>query len=267
MKKYILIIAVLFAFVSCEEENVVFDSENGQTFVNFSETSVLVPTPAEGASTTVDVFVTTKSDSDRTISVEIDPSSTATEDQYTISGFTIPAGAFQTTLTIVSNFDALPELGRVNLALNLVGLSGASNDLVLKDSPLELEFYRACPITPGDWVINMTDAFGDGWQTDTANGGAGITITLGDGTVFEVGLCSPYAEEEGTFLTEGECTPNNGSEGTVTITIPEGTESAEWFFPGDQYGEIGFEIISPNGNVAGGYESADAGTLTIDYCK
>ncbi|WP_036156419.1 hypothetical protein [Maribacter forsetii] len=75
MKKYILIIAVLFAFVSCEEENIVFDSENGQTFANFSESSILVPTPAEGATTTVDVFVTTKADSDRTISLEVDPSS------------------------------------------------------------------------------------------------------------------------------------------------------------------------------------------------
>ncbi|MGJ8716377.1 MAG: hypothetical protein ACSHXG_14830 [Maribacter stanieri] len=267
MKKYISIIAVLFAFVSCEEENIVFDSENGQTFANFSEGSILVPTPAEGASIMVDVFVTTKADSDRTISLEVDPSSTATADQYTISGLMIPAGAFQTTLTITSNFDALPDLGRANLVLNLVDVSGPNNDLVLTDSPLELEFFRECPITPGDWVINMTDSYGDGWQTDTANGGAGITITLDDGTVLEVGLCSPYAEEEGTFLTEGECTPNNGLEGTATITIPEGTESAEWFFPGDQYGEIGFEIISPNGNVAGGYESADAGLITVDYCK
>ncbi|WP_339840305.1 hypothetical protein [uncultured Maribacter sp.] len=267
MKKYILIIAVLFAFVSCEEENIVFDSENGQTFANFSESSILVPTPAEGASTTVDVFVTTKADSDRTISLEVDPSSTATADQYTISGLTIPAGAFQTTLTITSNFDALPDLGRANLVLNLVDVSDPSNDLVLTETPLALEFFRECPITPGDWVINMTDSYGDGWQTTDGNGGDGLTITLNDGTIFEVGLCSPYAGAAGTFLGDGECTPNNGSEGTVTITIPEGTESAEWFFPGDQFGEIGFEIISPNGNVAGGYESADAGSITVDYCK
>lgn len=266
MRKYILIIAVLFAFVSCEEENIVFDSENGQTFASFSAESILVPTPAEGASITVDVFVTTKADSDRTISLEVDPSSTATEDQYTISGLTIPAGAFQTTLTITSNFDALPDLGRANLVLNLVEVSG-SNDLVIKDSPLQLEFYRECPITAGDWVINMTDSYGDGWQTDSTTGGSGLTITLGDGTVFEVGLCSPYGSAAGTFLGDGECTPNNGSEGTATITIPEGTTSAEWFFPGDQYGEIGFEIISPNGNVAGGYESAEAGSITVDYCK
>tara|TARA_R110001632_G_scaffold139164_2_gene254918 strand:- start:439 stop:1239 length:801 start_codon:yes stop_codon:yes gene_type:complete len=266
MKKYILIIAVLFAFVSCEEENIVFDSENGQTFANFSESSILVPTPTQGASTTVDVFVTTKSDSERTISVEVDPSSTATADQYTISGLTIPAGAFGSTLTITSNFDALPEVGRANLVLNLVDVSG-SNDLVLKDSPLALEFFRECPITPGDWIINMSDSYGDGWQTDAATGGAGLTITLNDGTIFEVGLCSPYGSAAGTFLGDGECTPNDGSEGTATITIPEGTESVEWLFPGDQYGEIGFEIISPNGNVAGGYESADAGLITVDYCK
>lgn len=266
MKKYILIIAVLFAFVSCEEENIVFDSENGQTLAKFSASSVLVPTPTEGASITVDVFVSTKTDSERTISVEVDPSSTATTDQYTITGLTIPAGAFGSTVTITGNFDALPEEGRVNLVLNLVDVSG-SNDIVIENSPLNLEFYRECPIAAGEWTINMTDSYGDGWQTDTATGGSGLTVTLDDGTVLEVGLCSPYGSAAGTFLGDGECTPNNGSEGTATITIPEGTESAEWFFPGDQYGEIGFEIISPSGEVAGGYESADAGVLTIDYCK
>ena len=87
-----------------------------------------MPTPAEGASITVDVFVTTKTDSERTISVEVDPSSTATADQYSISGLTIPAGAFGSTLTITSNFDALPEVGRANLVLNLVDVSGSLAD-------------------------------------------------------------------------------------------------------------------------------------------
>ncbi|HAI42274.1 MAG TPA: hypothetical protein DCM40_31260 [Maribacter sp.] len=182
MKKYILIIAVLFAFVSCEEENIVFDSENGQTLAKFSASSILVPTPTEGASINVDVFVSTKTDSERTISVEVDPSSTATSDQYTISGLTIPAGAFGSTVTITGNFDALPEEGRVNLVLNLVDVSG-SNDIVIENSPLNLEFYRECPIAAGEWTINMTDSYGDGWQTDTATGGSGLTITLNDGTV------------------------------------------------------------------------------------
>lgn len=123
------------------------------------------------------------------------------------------------------------------------------------------------PPTPGVWTVNMTDSFGDGWQTDDGNGGSGITITLDDGTVLEIGLCSPYGAAAGTFLGGDNCTENDGSSGTGTITIPVGTESADWFFPGDEYGEIGFEIITPNGNVVGGYQGVDAGPITIDFCK
>jgi hypothetical protein len=123
--------------------------------------------------------------------------------------------------------------------------------------------------TPGVWTINMTDSYGDGWQTDTGSGGAGITVTLDDGTVLEVGLCSPYGGAAGTFLESGNglCTENNGFVGSGTITIPSGTLTADWFFPGDAYGEIGFEIVTPNGNVVGGYTGVTAGPITIDFCK
>lgn len=136
-------------------------------------------------------------------------------------------------------------------------------------------FYTAivvCPPkapTPGVWTINMTDSYGDGWQTTTGGGGDGITITLDDGTVFEVGLCSPYGSAAGTFLEagNGECTENTGSSGSATITIPVGTQTADWYFPGDNYGEIGFEIVTPNGNVVGGYTGVEAGPIVIDFCK
>ncbi len=123
------------------------------------------------------------------------------------------------------------------------------------------------PPTPGVWTVNMTDSYGDGWQTDTGSGGAGITITLDDGTVLEIGMCSPYGGAAGTFLGESDCTPNDGSTGSGTITIPSGTQSADWFFPGDRYGEIGFEIVTPNGNVVGGYQGVEAGPIAIDFCK
>ncbi|MEM8927855.1 MAG: hypothetical protein AAGC45_06610 [Bacteroidota bacterium] len=152
--------------------------------------------------------------------------------------------------------------------------SAADNSGTLTGSYFSSPFlYSAtvvCPPTaptPGVWTINMTDSFGDGWQTDDPNGGSGITVTLDDGTVLEVGLCSPYGAAAGTFLGGDDCTPNDGSTGTGTITIPEGTESADWFFPGDEYGEIGFEIITPNDNVVGGYTGVEAGPIAIDFCK
>ena len=93
-----------------------------------------------------------------------------------------------------------------------------------------------------------------------AMGGAGITVTLNDGTVFEVGLCSPY------LASDFDCTVGD-SAGTAIITIPPGTETADWYFPGDAYGEISFTITTPNGNVAYvGGASTPAGPIAIDFC-
>ena len=119
---------------------------------------------------------------------------------------------------------------------------------------------------PGVYTIEMQDSYGDGWQTTTGGGGDGITLTLSTGEVFEVGLCSPYSSGDGTFLRSGDCTPGDAS-GTATITVPAGVESAEWFFPGDFYGEISFQIIHPTGAVIADVGSgADAGPVVINYC-
>lgn len=137
-------------------------------------------------------------------------------------------------------------------------------------SPFLYSATVVCPPkapTAGVWTINMTDSYGDGWQTNTGLGGDGITVTLDDGTVLEVGLCSPYGGAAGTFLGSMDCVDNDGSTGVGTITIPEGTLTADWFFPGDNYGEIGFEILTPNGNIVGGYTGVEAGAITIDFCK
>ena len=123
---------------------------------------------------------------------------------------------------------------------------------------------------PGAYTVDMTDTWGDGWQTDDANGGSGITVTLtdvdGNETVVEVGLCSPYAAAAGTFLVDGACTAG-GTAGTAIIDVPAGTVGAIWNFPGDWYGEIGFDIYNPNGTLlysAGLNEPA--GELAISYC-
>ncbi len=260
MKKIILLFAMsLVLFTSCEEDLVVFDNENGQTLAQFSATTALLGTPAEGATYEVDVTVTTKSDSERTISIEVDGSSTATPDQYTLSNLVIPAGAYVGTVTITSDFDALPDEGSTLLVLNLTDVSN-SNDITFSNSTLSITLFRECPIQGGDWLIEMSDSYGDGWQTTGNNGGPGLMVTLSTGEVFEVGLCTPY--EPNTY----DCVAES-SFGTDTITFPDGVESAEWFFPGDNWGEISFAIYSPNGNLVAEYgPGTPAGVLTLDYC-
>ena len=109
-----------------------------------------------------------------------------------------------------------------------------------------------CAPYPGVWTVAMHDSYGDGWQTNDANGGDGIQVTL-DGNsdkVLEVGL-------------------DDGYEGSGTITIPEGTIEASWNFPGDYYGEISFEIFGPDGSqvfASGDYGDQGAGILPIILC-
>ncbi len=112
----------------------------------------------------------------------------------------------------------------------------------------------------GDYVIDMQDSYGDGWQTTTGDGGPGITVTLDTGVVLEVGLCTPY--EASTYA----CV-NDYSSGSDTITIPAGTLSADWYFPGDFYGEISFQIYAPSGNlIADVGPGTGAGPIALNLC-
>lgn len=114
-----------------------------------------------------------------------------------------------------------------------------------------------CTPEPGDYTVDMTDSFGDGWQTDNGNGGSGSTVTVtdasGNETIIEYGMCSPYGgQPDGAFLAGTDCTgPASTSffAATTTVTVPVGTATAIWEFPGDFYGEIGFDILAPDGTM------------------
>ena len=133
------------------------------------------------------------------------------------------------------------------------------------NSPFEYTSVLVCgpkPTQAGTWTVDMQDAFGDGWQPTTADGGGpGIIITLSDGTVYELGLCTPY-EDPGYDCTSGD------SEGTATFEVPPGqTAAASIEFQGDFWGEISFQIYTPAGNmVASVGTGTAAGPIEIDYC-
>ena len=143
-------------------------------------------------------------------------------------------------------------------------------------SPFNYNALLTCTPAPGDYVVEMHDSYGDGWQTDAGSGGSGITvdITAADGTesVIEVGLCSPYGGAAGSFLESGAgtgCTENTGSDGTAIVTIPVGTTGANWTFPGDQYGEIFFEVYAPDGSLifaSGGPGDQGPGLMPVTFC-
>jgi len=124
-------------------------------------------------------------------------------------------------------------------------------------SPFKYNALLTCSPMPGDYTVFMTDSYGDGWQTTSGgDGGQGLEINM-DGVITSVAMCSMW----GTY--DFTCTVPNAAytEATAVVTIPAGTESALWTFPGDYYGEIGFEITGPNGQVA--YSALTPGSATV----
>ena len=69
-------------------------------------------------------------------------------------------------------------------------------------SPFSYNALITCSPQAGDYSVEMFDSYGDGWQTDSGSGGSGIAVDI-DGTIVEVGLCSPYGGAAGTFLESG----------------------------------------------------------------
>ena len=136
-------------------------------------------------------------------------------------------------------------------------------------SPFQYNAQLVCELSEwpaGDWRVDMVDSFGDGWQTTTANGGPGLTVTLtdasGNTTEQQVGLCTPYEDNTYDCLAEA-------SAGTQNVVFPAGIVAADWFFPGDNWGEIGFTITSPNGNVVAEVAAGtgSAGSVALNLCR
>ncbi|MFD2827275.1 hypothetical protein ACFSYG_12400 [Leeuwenhoekiella polynyae] len=305
--KYILMLGLVFNAISCDEDPdnaiyTVLDYEKGAALrtievinasLNSSDPSSTFAVTVEeqdaqdgGLMESVDIYVSLR---------DLSPDNGTTDPNRSLvktiaaSEFSEgPVGLPRATLTVTFG-EAVAAMGIsdsdytagdvfiVDLVLNLtdgrsLGPESSSGVLtgVFFKAPFQYNALLTCSPEPGDYTVRMFDSYGDGWQTDCGNGGSGITIVL-DNSTLEVGLCSPYSGCDGAFLNNstGGCTPNDGSSGVATVTIPDGTLSAEWNFPGDNYGEIRFEVYAPNGDLV--YDSGDfgeqaSGLLPITVC-
>ena len=109
-------------------------------------------------------------------------------------------------------------------------------------SPFQYNALLTCSPAPGTYTVHMYDNYGDGWQTGDYSQGLSVDM---DGTVTQVAMCSQWGDYEFT------CTPtSDGYFAIATVDVPVGTESATWNWPGDQYGEIGFIVLGPDGSAA-----------------
>ena len=132
--------------------------------------------------------------------------------------------------------------------------SAADNSGTLTGSYFSSPFvYTAtivCPPTPpasGDWIFDMSDAYGDGWN------GASLLVTV-DGV-------------ETNILVDG----TEGASSLETFNVPAGTQAISiQFVSGDWDAEIGFTVTSANGNViltqTAYTTNAPAGVELINYC-
>jgi len=133
-------------------------------------------------------------------------------------------------------------------------------------SPFVYNALITCSPAPGDYTIDMHDSYGDGWQTNDGNSGDGIEVDI-DGTIVTVGMCSAYATS--FWLSSAECTtPGDGYDASDVVNVPVGSSSATWTFPGDQYGEISFEVYGPGGEelYVGAQGETGPGLLPITLC-
>jgi len=237
MKKYfklLSLVLILSLVTSCNknDELLVFDSVNGQTLIKLKKSSAIMPTPNEGiTSIEIEVFVSTASSSDREIMLTFDETSTATADQYTMEGLTIPAGAFVGVIKVTSHYDAIPEEGSVFLKFSIASIGGSR---LIENGTLSIELFRKCPIVSGDYILRMVDVYGDGWQ------GSHITVTI-DGVATDYSLPSWWDRAPGTPYGPAYY------DDQAIVNVPEGTETLTFSYTaGDYPTETFYEIFSPN---------------------
>lgn len=194
---------------------------------------------------------------------------------------TVPASAFtigdkglpvtEISVTLGQALDALGlgtnygvgDVFGIRLSLKLTDgreFSAASASGSLQGSYFSSPFFYTsailCTPKPGDYVVDMQDSYGDGWQGD------GIKVTFDGGPrggeVVYIDMLSSYSGGPAC------CGWTSSSE---TLNVPVGTEGFAWEYTGDSYpGEVSFQIYAPDGSLLLAQSSPSPGSLTILNC-
>ena len=194
---------------------------------------------------------------------------------------TVPASAFtigdkglpvtEISVTLGQALDALGlgtnygvgDVFGIRLSLKLTDgreFSAASASGSLQGSYFSSPFFYTsailCTPKPGDYVVDMQDSYGDGWQGD------GIKVTFDGGPrggeVVYIDMLSSYSGGPAC------CGWTDSSE---TLNVPVGTEGFAWEYTGDSYpGEVSFQIYAPDGSLLLAQTSPSPGSLTILNC-
>ncbi|TRO65698.1 hypothetical protein [Christiangramia sabulilitoris] len=277
MKKFIinaaLLLAVGIGFTSCDYDETNFaDLTNEYTgnstfYLQFSDAAQNFETSFDANGQPVDIttsvaikLIGPPRTEDLAVNLSLDAASDFTSDMYEIgsTSLVIPAGETSASTTLTFFVNTLPVDETSAFILNI----DAGENTATAGDVLTYNVFRTPPCIPipGVYTIEMTDSYGDGWQT-VGDGGPGITIEVDGVIIDEVGLCSPYEAQSHDCIAED-------SAGVDTVEIPEGSLFAKWVFPGDTYGEIGYKIFDPNGVLVASANAGDAtaGTIDVQAC-
>jgi len=180
-----------------------------------------------------------------------------------VTTISITLGETLTALGLENNY-GVGDVYVIRLSLKLTDGREFSSDTSsgsLQGSYFSSPFTYTCAILctpkPGDYVIDMQDSYGDGWQGD------GIKVTFDGGPrageIVYIDMLSSYSGGPSC------CT---WTDSTETLNVPDGTEGFTWEYTGDSYpGEVTFQIYAPDGSLLGAFGPGQGpGTLTILNC-
>ncbi len=248
------ILLTVLLFTSCDEDIIVYDVDGGQALASFVTGTQTLPVPDTGDSAIIQVGVTTRSTSDRAVTLSVDPSSTADPSEYTIdpSTLVIPAGEFVANVVVNGNFNSIPETGLTSVTFNLAAVDGA--DILEGNLSNTLNLFRFCPFDSGATFI------GD-YQLETITPGVFATPTLTDGVV-TVSQGATVADRQfsiAAYPAFGSFTPFNFSFSLICDQI------VVTAVDNINVGCGGANAIGPSATVSSAYASGDDSELIINF--
>ncbi len=259
MKKYIVLFLVAtIGLTSCEEDLLVYDNENGQTYVKFSQSAIDLPVVFDSsADIEIPVQVSTVSSSDRTVSVGVVSTggdNEASAGQFNVGGsVTIPANSYEGMLAFTGIDDGI-EIGETKtVTLEITDFSGGAG-ANLETTPLVISMFQVCPVTE-DFFI------GDYELATTAVGIFGTTVFPQGVVTISQGASSPDAR-----VFNAQIYPDLGTFGNIdfNFTLVCGTVVVA----GGQVTGVGCAGSSTSlgpRTATGGYTAGDDSVLVIDF--
>lgn len=282
MKKIIyLLFASVLIFTGCEEE---FELNDNEQELNVELLPGYVAFSAPGANISIDDITTNESGADLELNVEV-PTGTLSDvtvnfvfggtavygEDFTVAGGSSAGGSIviehtqsadTDDFTFADNADIIVDLltddvvdGTKTLDVILESASGGlavgrggtdllkTTSIIINDVDCVLDGTNIV----GDWILDMQDDFGDGWN------GASVTFEID-------GVGTDYALDD--YCLDACMT------GFVTITVPAGAQTLKFFYNSGAWdSEVTFQIIAPSGNTVGSYGLSPAiGEFEVDAC-